>query len=76
MPDPTQTNWIESSDTEYDVEYIDKPRRLGDDQLIRASRDDRTAKKARGGSGSKGAKEPKAEVLLCRPSAFAFCCGS
>ena len=34
LPHPRATNWFERSDAEYDVEHINHPRQLAEDQLV------------------------------------------
>ena len=65
---PSQSNWTERSDTEYGVEQINHPRRLGEDQLVSRSEDADCSKKAGRDGGAKNAKNQSTEGLTSRPS--------
>ena len=61
LPHPRATNWAETSDAEYDVEHINHPRKLAEDQLVAIADKGPAPRDTNRNGNSEGIKKPESE---------------
>ena len=67
LPHPRATNWVERSDAEYDVEHINHPRQLAEDQLVAIADNGLAASERKKHGNSEGVQKLESENRTPRP---------